>query len=48
MTNITKQIDITIDFFVELYKNNNIKLNEPILNPLNLNEHIMEILSVEN
>lgn len=47
LTSITKQIDITIDFFVELYKNNNIKLNEPILNPLNLNEHIMEILSVE-
>ena len=47
LTSITKQIDITIDFFVELYKNHNNKLNEPILNPLNLNEHIMEILSVE-
>lgn len=47
LTNITNQIDKTINFFVTLYKNNNVKLEEPILNPLNLNEHIMEILSVE-
>lgn len=47
LNNITNQIDKTINFFVELHKNNNLKLNELILNPLNLNEHIVEIISVE-
>jgi phosphatidylinositol 3-kinase len=47
LNNITNQIHKTINFFVELHKNNNLKLTEPILNPLNLSEHIIEIKSVE-
>jgi hypothetical protein len=47
LTNITIQVNKTIDFFTELYKNKSLILTEPILNPLNLNEHIMEIKSVE-
>ena len=47
LTSIVKDIHKTIDFFVELHKNNNKKLTDLILNPLNLNEHIMEIISVE-
>lgn len=47
LTSITNQVNKTINFFTELYKNNSLKLTEPILNPLNLNEHIMEIKSIE-
>ena len=47
LNNITSQINKTIRFFVELHKNNTLNLLEPILNPLNLNEHIVEIISIE-
>ena len=47
LLNITNQINKTIEYFVKLYNDNSHTLNEPILNPLNLNEYIMEINSVE-
>jgi hypothetical protein len=44
---ITNKIDIMINFFVNLDKCNSLKITEPILNPLNLNQFIVEILNVE-
>ena len=47
ITNMTSDIDLMIDFFVQLYKCNTIRPSGLIINPLNLNEYITEIISVE-
>ena len=44
---ITNEIDFMINFFVQLDKCNSLRPTELILNPLNLNEYITEIISVE-
>ena len=44
---MTSDIDLMIDFFVQLYKCNTIRPSGLIINPLNLNEYITEIISVE-
>ncbi len=47
ITNITSEIDSMIDFFVQLDKCNTLRPSGLIINPLNLNEYITEIISVE-
>lgn len=47
ITNITSEIDLMIDFFVKLDKCNTLRPSGLIINPLNLNEYITEIISVE-
>ena len=44
---ITNDIDFMINFFVQLDKCNSLRPTELIFNPLNLNEYITEIISVE-
>jgi hypothetical protein len=47
INSMVEEIDLMIDFFVQLDKCNTFRTNKLILNPLNLNEYITEIISVE-
>jgi len=47
ISKITDEIDYMINFFVQLDKCNTLRPTKLILNPLNLNEYISEIISVE-
>lgn len=47
ITQIIKEVDSMINFFVQLNKNSETKLQTPILNPLNLSQYITKIISIE-